>query len=423
MGSTSSPIGMPPCFSVSEARAVINQSLDMAVPMIDIMGEIANYKINHDRWVFFDLKDQDTVLSCFMPLANLRMAIENGMQVKVRVKPQITKFGRFSLTVQAIKPFGEGALKRAFELLKQKLTQEGLFDDARKRPLPVLPHHIGVISSVDAAGYKDFIKIVGERMGGLQIDVISTQVQGETAAEQIAAAVRQFNQLPELPEVLCILRGGGSREDLAVFDDEALVRAVAASRIPVMSGVGHEIDVTLIDLVADRRASTPSNAAELLVPDRRELLAQMTNDIAAITDALAASSIRWRERLQALIGGLCQGVDAALRASKSDVQTSLWQLNQQIKFQLDGVEATIASSVAMLVQQMMNQLKHKQLQYQSLQATLLAYDPKAVLGRGYAILWQGKHLLRAPCKGDTVTAETAKQLITMEVKDVRDKIN
>ena len=189
-----------------------------------------------------------------------------------------------------IKPVGEGSIKKSFELLKKKLTAEGLFDEARKRPLPWLPQHIGVISSVDAAGYRDFIKIISSRMGGLTIDVISTQVQGAAAADQIITAIKQFNEMANPPEVLAILRGGGSRDDLAVFDDEKLVRAVAASRIPTITGVGHEIDTTLIDLVADKRASTPSNAAELLVPDRRELITQ-TND------KLSQMFIVWNTRL------------------------------------------------------------------------------------------------------------------------------
>ncbi len=263
-----------PEFTVSQAIAVFNQILETATPNIIVTGEVANYKVNQGKWVFFDLKDETGILSCFMPVWQLRVAIQDGMKVKARARPNVTKWGRFSLTVLAIQPIGEGSIKKSFELLKAKLSKEGLFDQSRKRPLPTLPRHIGVISSVDAAGYKDFIKIITARMGGMTIDVISTQVQGAVAADQIIAAVRQFNELSDPPEVLAILRGGGSRDDLAVFDDEKLARTVAASRIPTITGVGHEIDTTLIDLVADKRASTPSNAAEILVPDRRELIHQ-----------------------------------------------------------------------------------------------------------------------------------------------------
>ena len=270
-------IGEVPAFTVSQAIAVFNQILDTATPTIVVTGEVANFKVNQGKWVFFDLKDDTGILNCFMALSNLRIAIEDGMKVSVQARPNLTKWGKFSLTIRAIKPVGEGSIKKSFELLKKKLTAEGLFDEARKRPLPWLPQHIGVISSVDAAGYRDFIKIISSRMGGLTIDVISTQVQGAAAADQIIAAIKQFNEMANPPEVLAILRGGGSRDDLAVFDDEKLVRAVAASRIPTITGVGHEIDITLIDLVVDKRASTPSNAAELLVPDRRELITQ-TND-------------------------------------------------------------------------------------------------------------------------------------------------
>lgn len=369
--------GMSPEFTVSQAVAVLNQILETALPTVSVVGEIANFKINQGKWVFFDLKDDESVLNCFMPLSMLRMELQDGMKVAVVARPNVTKWGRFSLTVRTIRPIGEGSIKKAFELLKKKLVAEGLCDAARKRPLPELPQHIGVISSVDAAGYKDFIKIISARMGGLVIDVISTQVQGSGAADQIITAIRQFNEMSNPPEVIAILRGGGSRDDLAVFDDEKLVRVAAASRIPIITGVGHEIDTTLIDLVADVRASTPSNAAELLVPDRRELIAEARGKLNRMLDALDRQLLSQRHQLEDLTNRMVLLVDKRLA-----------DYRQQI----------IAT-----------------------EQTLRAYDPRAVLRRGYAILWHEQQLAREIKVGDELTAETEDKLIDMEVKNVRSK--
>ena len=367
-----------PEFTVSQAIAVFNQILDTATPSIVVVGEVANFKINQGKWVFFDLKDETGLLSCFMPVYQLRMALEDGMKVRIVARPNITKWGKFSLTVQSIKPVGEGSIKKAFELLRKKLATEGLFDEARKRPLPKLPQHIGVISSVDAAGYRDFIKIISARMGGLTIDVISTQVQGEAAADQVIAALQQFNEMANPPEVVAILRGGGSRDDLAVFDDERLVRAVATSRIPTIAGIGHEVDTTLVDLAADCRASTPSNAAELLVPDRRELIAS-AND-----------------KLVQMVTMLQRRVDS----QHSDLNNRLMRLGQLMD----------------------NQLSNTRQRFVALSQALLAYDPRAVLRRGYAIIWNGNGgLAKLPKIGDQIIVETENKLIDAEVKNVRNK--
>ncbi len=367
-----------PAFTVSQAIAVFNQILDTATPTIVVTGEVANFKINQGKWVFFDLKDDTGILNCFMALSNLRIAIEDGMKVSVQARPNLTKWGKFSLTIRTIKPVGEGSIKKSFELLKKKLAAEGLFDEVRKRPLPWLPQHIGVISSVDAAGYRDFIKIISSRMGGLTIDVISTQVQGAAAADQIITAIKQFNEMANPPEVLAILRGGGSRDDLAVFDDEKLVRAVAASRIPTITGVGHEIDITLIDLVADKRASTPSNAAELLVPDRRELITQTNDKLSQMVYSLEHQVVRRQGEMSELTTRLEQGVERCF---------------------LRWHQRAVA-----------------------LERTLLAYDPRAVLKRGYALIWDEQHhSVQTATVGEELIVETAKQLIKTEVTNVEDK--
>lgn len=257
--------------SVSDFIALTNQTLEYAYPTVEIEGEVQSFKVNQGKFVFFDLKDESSSVGCFMMLFQLRTVLEDGMRVVVTASPKLTNWGKFSLTVRAIRPVGEGAIKRSFELLVKKLEAEGLFDPARKRPLPNIPQHIGVITSKDSAGYADFIKVVSERWGGMKIDVAHVQVQGEAAADQIVRALNYFNQQSTPPEVLVIIRGGGSADDLSAFNDEVLARAIAASRVPTLTGIGHEVDTSLVDMVADVRAATPSNAAQLLTPDKSEV--------------------------------------------------------------------------------------------------------------------------------------------------------
>lgn len=364
-----------PIFSVSDAVALFNQMFETATPMITVVGEVANFKINQNKWVFFDIRDEESSLNCFMSLFNLHTVVEDGMQVAVTARPGVTKWGKFSLTVCGIRPVGEGSIRRAFELLRAKLDKEGLFALKRKRPLPKLPQKIGVISSVDAAGYKDFIKILDERFGGLEILVAPVQVQGDVAAEQIIAALKFFNENSRPPEIIAILRGGGSRDDLVAFDDESLVRAVVASRVPTITGIGHEIDTTLVDLAADVRASTPSNAAEILVPNRREIIAN---------------------------------IGAQLRNLITKTENHFCMVESRI--QSDNLR--MSNRLGEIVCDIENQLKY-------LMAMLKQLNPKTVLSRGYAIMRDSAGcVIVRPSVGDTVQVETKTAVIDAEVKKV-----
>ncbi len=278
---------MTPRFSVSDFLASLNQTLEYAYVAVEIVGEVAEFTVSQNKWVFFCLKDGESRVDCFMTVYQLRTAIENGMKVMVRAAPKVTKRGKFSLTVQDIKPVGEGDLRRSFELLRAKLDKEGLFDEARKRPLPRFPSNIAVISSTQAAGYADFMKIAEERWGGVVFRVAHVQVQGDAAADQIVRAIEYVGQLAELPEVVVIIRGGGSADDLSVFNDEVLVRAVAGSRVPVLTGIGHEVDESLVDLAADVRAATPSNAAQLLFPDKHDVLNRVSAEVRNVSGVVA----------------------------------------------------------------------------------------------------------------------------------------
>lgn len=333
---------MTPRFQVSDFIAVVNQSLDMAFGAVEVEGEVSSFNINQQKFVFFDLKDGSGSVGCFMMVFNLRTPIEDGMRVVVRAIPKLTDKGKFSLTVQAIKPVGEGSIKKSLMLLKNKLSSEGLFDFDRKRRLPVLPSRVAIISSVQAAGYADFIKIADERWGSVKFEVANVKVQGVGAADQIIRAINYFNESPEPPEVLVIIRGGGSADDLAAFNDEKLVRAVAGSRVPTLTGIGHETDESLVDLVADVQASTPSNAAQILLPDKRDFINRQHDEL---SDALEVALDRVSET-QDRVGFLWRDL--------------VDELNERLDFELEN----LSSQVKMIDE----------------------FNPERILKKGYAIL-------------------------------------
>ena len=255
-------------FRPSEFVALLNQTLEYAYPNVVLTGELANFRISKNQWVYFDLKDETASVKCFGTVYQLPGPLEDGMMVKLRGMPKLHPLYGFSVTVQRLAPAGEGSIKKAAQMLEAKLKAEGLFDLERKRSLPYPPKHIGLITSGESAAFKDFMKILEARWRGVRVTLIDVQVQGEPAPAQIVGALEQFNAAAETPDVIVVTRGGGSAEDLQAFSTEQVTRAVAASRIPTIVAIGHEVDVSLAELAADRRASTPSNAAELLVPDR-----------------------------------------------------------------------------------------------------------------------------------------------------------
>ena len=262
-------------FGVTDFVNIFNQTMDTAYPEVLIEGEVKNFKISRNKWLYFDLVDEESSLRCFGSVYSLNTPLEDGMMLRVRGQPRLNHLFGFSLNVVSVRPIGEGSLKKAAELLTQKLTKEGLFDLSRKRSLEYPPEKIGLITSSQSAAYADFIKVINARWSGLMIELEDVQVQGEAAPAQIVQAINQFNSTVNPPDVLVIIRGGGSADDLMAFSTEEVTRAVASSRIPTLVAIGHEIDLSLAELAADKRASTPSNAAELLTPDKKDYLAQL----------------------------------------------------------------------------------------------------------------------------------------------------
>ncbi len=337
---------------VSEFVDYLNQTMEMAFPYVELEGELSNFKISKNKWLYFDLKDETASLRCFGTVYSLPGPLEDGMMVRVAGAPRLHPMFNFSFNVQSIVPVGEGALKRAADLLARKLEAEGLFEPARKRPLPFPPQRIALITAGDSAAYADFMKITKARWGGLDIVHHNVLVQGEQSPAQIVAAIKQANEAIDLPGVIVLIRGGGSADDLAAFSDERVVRAVAASRVPTLVAIGHEIDTSLAERAADMHASTPSNAAELLVPDRKTELRQVRAAAQQLDEALRDIVTTRREQIQAV----------AIR------------FDEQLQQKLRDAMASVGNAARLLI----------------------AYNPRRPLVQGYAMV--------RDAQGDIVTA-------------------
>ena len=381
-----------PKFSVSEFLEVCNQTLEYSFSSVIIEGEVSSFKINQGKWVFFDLKDDNSSVSCFIPLFQLRTPIEDGMKILVRGTPKVTPWGRFSFTVRQIMPVGEGNIKKSFELLKKKLAKEGLFDPLKKRSIPDNLTKIGVISSTGAAGYADFCKIINARWGGLEIQVCHTQVQGMIAPEQIIRALKYLNERTEV-QIIAIIRGGGSADDLACFNDELLTREIAASRIPVITGIGHEVDESLADLAADICASTPSNCAEMLSKDRRLELKNISDTIKHLKTALY------------------QQIDT----ENSKLAHHITSINSTFRKQIDLYNYQTNEKIRAFRQKIDEQIHQTSSKLESNIKIIESFNPDLVLSRGYSII-RGELAVGNVVKITTLTEEAE-----AEIKQVKER--
>ncbi len=305
---------------VSDFVGLVNQTLEFAYPNIVIAGELANFRVSKNRWVYFDLKDEYSSVRFFGTVYMLPGPLEDGMMLQVRGAPRLHPLYGFSVTVQSMMPVGEGSLKKAAALLEAKLKSEGLFDESRKRALPYPPKTIGLITSGESAAYADFIKIMNERWSGTEIRLADVQVQGDAAVGQIVQAIEFFNAHANPPEVLVITRGGGSAEDLGAFSTEQVTRAVAASRIPTIVAIGHEVDISLAELAADHRASTPSNAAQLLVPDKPQELDRIHTWQIQLGQLLSGRVLRAQQDLFGSTNQLYERVESMVKAENDSLQ-------------------------------------------------------------------------------------------------------
>ena len=346
--------------TVSEFNDYVNQTLEYAYPEVIIEGEISSFKVNQNKWVFFDLKDDSSTISCFMSIYQLKLPIQDGMLVKVHARPKLTQWGKFSITIMSIELSGEGSVKKAYEILKAKLDKEGIFSPDRKRLLPQFPKNIALITSRQAAAFNDFTTVLSDRWSGLNISHYQVQVQGEAAIDQIVAAVEYFNKQPDDYDALVIIRGGGSLEDLQVFQAEPIVRSIFASTIPTMVAIGHEDDVSLAELAADIRAATPTDAARRLVPDKKEFLDDITSSTLMQTELLRKTIVKSRIVLDSF--------------------------NHSILILFKSLQSTIANYQVGMTAAMDRLIAAHWSSLDAVNAKLVSLNPEAVLQRGYAVV-------------------------------------
>jgi exodeoxyribonuclease VII large subunit len=361
-------------FTVSQLLAHIKEHLatDDALAEAWLEGEVSNFRQASSGHCYFTLKDDRGVIPCVMwrntawQLARLPI---DGERVLVRGYVSIYEAqGRLQFYVNTLEPAGLGQLYQAMEALRQKLAQEGLFDSERKRPIPALPRRLGIVTSLQAAALRDILRTVVARYPVVDVLVAPAAVQGSDAPRQIAAAIQQLNRWSSAVEpidVILVARGGGSIEELWAFNDELVARAIAASSVPIISGVGHETDVTLADFAADRRAATPTGAATLATPDRGELLDQL---------------LSWEGKLQqTMIGRLSAG---RLQVEQMEPRLRRASPSSQI--------STRRQQIDELGQTLERYVRHRQdlhrAQLDGLEAHLASLNPHAVLQRGYAVV-------------------------------------
>ncbi|MDR1123534.1 MAG: exodeoxyribonuclease VII large subunit [Elusimicrobiota bacterium] len=391
------PFDKEKVFSVSEISLVIKEMLEGVLAGVSVEGEISNLKTAASGHVYFDLKDGGALISAVMFKGYARGAkLKEGDQVLVRGDLSCyVKSGRYQIIVRSVSVQTQGNLYLEFEKLKAKLSAEGLFDAARKKPLPKFPARIGVITSPTGAAVRDILSVLRRRGRNLEVIIAPVLVQGEGSREQICEAIAALNKLKPAVDVLLLGRGGGSIEDLWSFNEEIVVRAVAASGIPVISCVGHETDFTLTDFAASLRAPTPSAAAELVVENAKNTFTH----IAQLNKMLLQAMVLKYE-------GLAARLQAAARH----------KILREPRFIFEPREQRLDDLVEGLQKNMALRIKEAQSALQTACHRLSALNPACVLKRGYAIvrrLDDGK-IARTALKGEKLTVETAQDLFEVE---------
>lgn len=337
-----------------------------------VEGEISNWRLAASGHAYFTLKDDEASLRCVMWRSDVRQQgtmPQDGQAVLAHGRISLyERAGNYQLVVDHLQPVGVGRLYMEFEALKQRLAQEGLFDAERKRPLPLFPRRLGVVTSPTAAALRDILNVLSRRWPPVEVVLSPSLVQGEQAPPQIVAAIRALNDHTDVDAII-VARGGGSLEDLWAFNDEGVARAIAASRVPVISGVGHEIDFTIADFAADLRAPTPSAAAELAVPDRGEQLAAVRGQQTLLAGAFQAQLSDHRQALDRLSQIL------RLNAPRGRIENLRQRVDEL--WQTGGVRLC---HLLTLRRERLNGLGHR----------LAALSPQATLDRGYAIARHGE---------------------------------
>ncbi len=448
------PGGQPPraLYTVSALTALLRLHIESAFPDVWVEGEVSNLRIPTSGHAYFTLKDATSQIRMVLFRSAgraLRFALEDGMHLVCRGRVTVYEpKGDYQVIVEYAEPKGVGALQLAFEQLKERLAAEGLFAEARKRSLPFFPRHIGVVTSPTGAAIRDIVQVARKRFPGIEIVLNPVAVQGESAAGEIARAIEELNERGGL-DVLIVGRGGGSLEDLWPFNEEIVARAIAASRIPVVSAVGHEIDYTIADFVADVRAPTPSAAAELVVRDRQALLNQAENIWKRSVQAIRTDLRDRRARVEAERRGLLDPTALVARAMqrRDDLEMRLrLALSARVREVRAAVEAlrqdVLLQSPIQRIQKGLTMLPHLRTRLQQRMGVALelwrrsleeaigamhALSPLAILGRGYSITrrWPDLTVLRTAsdvASGDAVHVRLASGELLCEVRRTGEKL-
>jgi len=415
-----------------------------------VEGEISNFRAHDSGHLYFTLKDESAQIRVVMFRSSarlLRFRPDNGMQVVVRGRVTIYEDrGELQISAEYLEPKGAGALQIAFEQLKAKLEAEGLFDSARKKPIPTLPGRIGIVTSPQGAALRDILNILQRRHYSVNVLIFPAQVQGEAAPVEVSAGIRYFNKTRNV-DVIIIARGGGSAEDLAAFNHEGLARTVAGSAIPVISAVGHETDFTILDFVSDLRAPTPSAAAELVIRSRQEVEEQLEGLHQRLAKAvryhllIARQNLtelsrhrafarmmdgihRRQQKLDDLVHRLAQAQRGMIEKQRRRFETlSAAVRHYDVRRVLAGMRKDLDAQATALISAFRNLLLERKVRLERMDTALQALSPLAILERGYALVFDGSgKLLKDVAQvkvGDEITARLAKGTVEARVKKKR----
>ncbi|MDP4115937.1 MAG: exodeoxyribonuclease VII large subunit [Bacteroidota bacterium] len=362
--------------SVSQITGLIKRNLEDEYSNITVMGELSGFKPHNSGHWYFNLKDSDAIISCCMWRSlNTQVFFKPQDGMKVIVTGRITVYpprGNYQIDIRTIKPAGSGELQAAFEELKSKLFQEGLFDDINKKKIPEFPEKIALITAIDGAALKDMLSIAERRYPLVELFTISTKVQGAGAANEIAANINYINKLKDI-DLIIVGRGGGSIEDLWAFNEEIVARAIFNSVIPVISAVGHEIDFTIADFVADLRAPTPSAAMELATPDMNDLLSSLGSFNQEATQSIKSIVAAKRNRLKNCVVsyGFRRPEDIVKRRYQ-DIDNIVFRIDNGIKFRVSSTK----NKLAVLIE------------------TLKMHDIQKILDKGFVLIKQNSKFIR-----------------------------
>jgi len=397
-------------YSVGELTRLIRATLEGTFREVWVEGEISNFTRHTSGHMYFSLKDNSAVLSCVLFRSanqNIKFDIESGMQVVCFGRISVyDKRGQYQLIVDRLEPKGIGALQIAFEQLKNKLQKEGLFDESRKKPIPYLPTRIGVVTSPTGAAIRDILNVVKRRFQNVEVILNPVKVQGDGSEKEIASAIKEFNEYNTAVskenkiDVLIVGRGGGSLEDLWSFNEEIVARAIFTSEIPIISAVGHEVDWTIADFVSDKRAPTPSAAAELVIPRKEELVSRLSGLSDRLDSAMMDKITSLRDGLKAL--------------SESYILKQPINIIEQYQQRVDDLARNIEVRATHI-------FDLKEAAFSAVSGKLDMLSPFKVLSRGYSItthLATGKILKDAEKlrKGDRVQTRLDTGTFISEVK-------